>query len=53
MTSVGWEFYGIKFSMMMTMLVSAVMFLSVWLGAKRGGHMTRVDTMAGDEGEDL
>jgi hypothetical protein len=52
MTSIGWEFYGMKFSMLLTMLASLVIFLSVWLSTKRHDHLARVDRMAGDEGED-
>lgn len=52
MTSIGWEFYGIKFGMLMTMLAAAVMFLSVWFGTREKGHFSHIDTMAGDEGED-
>jgi hypothetical protein len=52
MTSVGWEFYGVKFSMFITMLASVIVFLSVWLGSRSSGKFSRVDTMAGDEGED-
>jgi hypothetical protein len=52
MTGIGWEFFGIKFSMLLTMLLSVVMFLSVWLGTKTRTHITHVDMMAGDEGED-
>lgn len=48
----GWEFYGVKFSLFITMLVSFVLFLSVWFGAKEHKHMNHVDMMAGDEGED-
>ena len=52
MTSIGWEFFGIKFSMFMTMLVSFFMFMGVWLGAKKNEHRVIIDKMAGDEGED-
>ena len=52
MTSIGWEFYGIKFSMLLTMLVGAIAFLSVWLETKKHEHYTRVDKSAGDEGEE-
>ena len=52
MTSIGWEFFGVKFSMFITLFASVIMFLSVWLGAKRSEHLSHVDTMAGDEGED-
>lgn len=52
MTGTGWEFYGVRFSMFITMLVSLVMFLSVWIGARKGDNFSRVDSTAGDEGED-
>lgn len=52
MSSIGWEFYGVKFSMFMTMLTSLIVFASVWLGAKKGDRFSHIDTMAGDEGED-
>lgn len=52
MTSIGWEYFGVKFSMLMTMLISVIMFMSVWFGIRSGQHGSHVDTMAGDEGED-
>lgn len=52
MTTIGWEFYGIKFSMLITMFAAVVMFLGVWLGTRNRGHLFHIDTMAGDEGED-
>jgi hypothetical protein len=52
MTTIGWEFYGVKFSMLITMLASVAMFLGVWLGTRERGHFPRIDTMAGDEGEE-
>jgi hypothetical protein len=52
MTGTGWEFYGLKFSIVITMLASVIIFLSVWFGAKRNSHFSHIDTMAGDEGED-
>ena len=52
MTPIGWEFFGIKFSLFVTMLVSAFIFLSVWLGSRKNDHFIPVDRMAGDEGED-
>ena len=50
----GWEYYGVKFSMLITMLASVVMFIGVWVESKKSDHFTHVhvDTMAGDEGED-
>ncbi len=52
MTSIGWEFFGIKFSMLMTMLVSVFIFLNVWLVTRKNDHFIHVDKMAGDEGEE-
>lgn len=52
MTVTGWEFYGVRFSMFITMVVSIVMFLSVWFGARKGDYLAHVDSTAGDEGED-
>jgi hypothetical protein len=54
MTGIGWEFYGVKFGMFVTMLATVIMFLSVWLGARRSDYFSHahVDEMAGDEGED-
>lgn len=53
MTSIGWEFYGLKFGMLLTMLISAGLVVSVWLGAhKTTAERGHIDTMAGDEGDD-
>jgi hypothetical protein len=52
MTYIGWEFYSVNFSLFITMLASLILFLSVWFGTTGNRHLTRVDTMAGDEGED-
>lgn len=52
MTPIGWEFYGIKFSMFVTMLLTAIMFLWVWVEAPKNNRRTRIDGMAGDEGDD-
>ncbi len=48
----GWEFYSVNFSVIFTMIASAIMVLSVMIGKGVGGHFSHVDTMAGDEGED-
>lgn len=48
MSGIGWEFYGLT---LLTILISAILGLSVWFGAKNT-HVSHVDTMAGDEGED-
>jgi hypothetical protein len=52
MTSIGWEFFGIKFSMFVTMVAAVIMFLNVWLLAGKNSKLGHVDNMAGDEGED-
>lgn len=52
MTSIGWEFYGLKFSVFMTMMVAVVTYLYVALSAPKGGQLAHVDGMAGDEGDD-
>ena len=52
MASLGWEFWGLKFSWFLTMLVSAVLFVAVWFESHGGNQLARVDGMAGDEGED-
>jgi len=52
MTSIGWEFYGMKFSILLTMLMSVLMSLSIVLGSRKPSRLTQIDTMAGDEGED-
>lgn len=52
MTGLGWEFWGLKFSWLLIMLVSAVLFVVVWLQSHGSAQMAHVDGMAGDEGED-
>lgn len=52
MTTVGWEFFGIKFSVFMTMLASAVVFLSIMFTSNKNDRFAHVDHMAGDEGDD-
>lgn len=54
MSTIGWEFYGIKFSVFMTMLLSAIMFLLVWVETEtpKNDRFAHVDSMAGDEGDD-
>ena len=52
MTGIGWEFYGIKFSMFLTLLAALVMYLWVWYGSNRSFTTYHTDTMAGEEGED-
>jgi len=52
MTGTGWEFYSVNFSVIFTMFASVVVLLSVMFSTIKHGHLSRVDTMAGDEGED-
>ena len=57
MTGFGWGYFGTGFSVLFVMLVSAILFVYIWLQSHGVAHMTHfhqahVDTMAGDEGED-
>lgn len=52
MSSIGWEFYGIKFSVFITMLMAVVMALDIMLRGNKSSHPMHTDTMAGDEGDD-
>jgi hypothetical protein len=52
MTNISWVFYGINFSLFIAMLAILILFLSVWFGTRGNKHLTHVDRMAGDEGED-
>lgn len=52
MSSIGWEFWGLKFSWFVTALVALVATLSVLLTTRKATGSHRVDTMAGDEGEE-
>ena len=52
MTIIGWEYWGLKFSWFLTALMSLVLTLTVLLTARDAGSRRRVDTMAGDEGEE-
>lgn len=52
MSNIGWEFWGLKFSWFLTALISVVLTISTLLTAKEAGGIHRVDTMAGDEGEE-
>ena len=49
-----WELYSINFSLLIIMVVSIILFVGVWFGTHGSKHMhlTHVDKMAGDEGED-
>jgi hypothetical protein len=47
-----WEFYSVNFSLLVTMLTALVLFLGVWFGTHENKHLTGVDRMAGDEGEE-
>jgi len=52
MSSIGWEFWGLKFSWFLTALISIILAAITLLTAKEAGGLRHVDTMAGDEGED-
>jgi len=50
MTITGWEFWGLKFSWLLTALMSIVFTISIWLTADDSGSKYHLDTTAGDEG---
>ncbi|KAF0220614.1 MAG: hypothetical protein FD174_938 [Geobacteraceae bacterium] len=54
MTGNGWEMFGTGMSLLIITLVSAILFVYIWLGSHGVTHRTypHVDEMAGDEGED-
>jgi hypothetical protein len=52
MSSIGWEFFGLKFSWLVTSLLTVFFTLYVWLTAKDTHRTQRLDTTAGDEGEE-
>jgi hypothetical protein len=52
MSSIGWEFWGLKFSWFLTAVISIILTVITLLTAKGSEGMHHVDTMAGDEGED-
>ena len=52
MSSIGWEFWGLKFSWFLTALISVILMITTFLTAHDAGNMHRTDTMAGDEGEE-
>lgn len=52
MTISGWEFWGLKFSWLLTALMSIVLTTGIWLTARDSGSKYHLDTMAGDEGEE-
>ena len=52
MSPIGWEFYGVKFSFLVTMGIAFLAYLSVMLGSKRHEDLHHVDSMAGDEGDE-
>ncbi len=54
MTGIGWGLFGTKFSLLLVVLVSTVLFVYTWLRTHGVSHMTNVhvDSRAGDEGED-
>jgi hypothetical protein len=54
MTGNGWMMFGTGISLLIVTLVSAILFVYVWIGSHGINHMTHphVDDMAGDEGDD-
>lgn len=52
MSAIGWEYWGIKFDLLMIVLVSLTTFLTIRLGSGNKEHFYRIDQMAGDEGDD-
>jgi hypothetical protein len=54
MTGIGWEFWGLKFSWLLVAVMSVVLLAYTWIRSHGVTNMTkaRVDSMAGDEGED-
>lgn len=50
MSITGWEFWGLKFSWLLTALMSIVFTISIWLTARDSGAKYHVDSTAGDEG---
>jgi hypothetical protein len=52
MTITGWEFWGLKFSWLLTALMSIGFTISIWLTAHDSGGKYHLDSMAGDEGEE-
>lgn len=52
MTSIGWEFWGLKFSWFLTAALSVILTIITLLSARETGNVHRVDSMAGDEGEE-
>jgi len=49
MTITGWEFWGLKFSWLLTALISICVTAYTWLAARDSGNKYHLDTMAGDE----
>jgi len=52
MTVTGWEFWNLKFSWLITAVISVGLTLYTWLTAHDSGRKYHLDTMAGDEGEE-
>jgi len=50
MASIGWEFFGLKFSWFLTSLLAVISTCYVLLVAKDTQRPKRLDTTAGDEG---
>ncbi len=52
MSSIGWELWGVKFDLLLIVLVTLCSFFMIRTGYESGRNAGRVDLMAGDEGED-
>ena len=52
MSSIGWEFFGLKFSWFLTSLLAIISMLYVLLTAKDTHQARHLDTTSGDEGEE-
>ena len=52
MTIIGWEFWGLKFSWFITALVTVIIGVYTVLTTRGSGISKRIDTTAGDEGEE-
>ena len=51
MTGTGWEFWGLKFSWLLIMMVTSIIFLVVQIWSHGNRRSVHVDRMAGDEGD--
>lgn len=52
MSSIGWEVWGVKFDLFLIAVLSLFSFIMIRYGSGNSGSVSRVDRMAGDEGED-